>query len=372
MRGDDLCGIQVDRFFHGLFWGGRAVGSIGVKKNSDRLELMMVDLPASVALKDNNAAVPEVYSVPGDVCLGTGGIDASVDVHIAGTINNNVSVRSTNSVSVEVAVEAATVEAGEDVVVRGGIIQRGKGSIRAGRDIVAKFCEEADLFAGGNIKIAEEVMNCRVQCAGKLLTPDGIIIGGRIYAREGIEAATVGSEANVSTELFVGVFPEVLEEIERRRKALEQKRALIERVRNTVGPLMANLKRLTSSQKERATELMFQADSDEAEVAVNEVELAAMLKTARAVEVPYVNVALVIHRGTAIRIGRRTTLFTSPLRGPIRIDKRKIRSAIEFVAVNQSTGSVTVLPSVRAAPQTSVKAGERLQQKTVTSDGSSR
>ena len=115
---------------------------------------------------------------------------------------------------------------------------------------------------------------------------------------------------------------------------------------------MAYQKRLTPAQRERATELLFQADEADAEIAEAETEHGRMLEAAEAVGVPCVLVSEVVHPCVTVWIGRRTTTYREGLKGPVRIEKRRISAVGEFVAIDQVTGSLTVLPSARVTEET--------------------
>ena len=56
-----------------------------------------------------------------------------------------------------------------------------------------------------------------------------------------------------------------------------------------------------------------------------------------------------IHSGVTISIGARVTVFREELKGPVSIERRKIRYVTELVAVNMLTGSVQVLSSQKMA-----------------------
>jgi hypothetical protein len=86
-----------------------------------------------------------------------------------------------------------------------------------------------------------------------------------VQAFRGVECATLGSDAQSKVTLEVGIdaelgklYAELWPEIEKRHKH-------VQRVRTTIAPLMQNAKRLTVEQKERATELLFDAETTEAE-----------------------------------------------------------------------------------------------------------
>ncbi len=325
----------------------------GVETCDDDPLKVIASCSGRVVFEDGKLSIKEEYRVEEDVDFGTGNIDSSVDVRVPGTIRDRFKVKSEGAITVGGAIEAATVEAGGDLTIRGGILGRQSAAIHVGGNLVARFCEEADVTVAGDVKISRELMNCQVQCKGILLATYGAIIGGTIYGREGVEASSLGSDAGIRTEISIGIQPEVIFKAEQLRDSIKPKRDTIDQIRTGLQPLMAEMKRLTASQKERATELMFQADTLEAEIAEIEQQREEMLKAARATGTPYVLVSRIIHPKTFIRFGRRQTVFNELMHGPIKIEKRKIKSVTEFVAVNQLSGSIRILPSayiVMSAP----------------------
>ncbi len=325
---------------------------------SDADSMAVVANCAGKIVYDNGRlSISEVFEIKKSVDSESGNIDSPVDVHIDGTILDRSCVKSQKSISVAGAIETATVEAERDVIVRGGIIQRDEGLVSAHGDITAKFCEGARLRAEGHINITGGVVDSLIHCRQKLRVGQGAVVGGQAYARGGVEAATLGSGAGVPTEIILGIDPDVLHEVAQLREGLKSKRQAIEQIRAAVQPLMADLKRLTAPQRERATELMFQADQAEAEVTEAEDKHAGMLAAARAKETPCVLVSKAIHRGVTVRIGHRKTTFEMDVQGPIVIEKRKVDSTTEFVAIDRQSDAVTILPSKRIANGESAKAG---------------
>ncbi len=332
-----------------------------VRRSDDDATTALANCAGKVVYEEGKLSILEVFEIKKDVDFDCGSIDSSIDVHIGGTILNNFAVKSGNAISVGGAIEAATVDAQGDVIVRGGIIQHGQGSVSAGGDIIAKFCDGARLRGRGNVKVARGMIDSRIHCTEKLFV-QGVVVGGRGYAREGAEVAELGSDANVPTEIAVGVDPDVLREVDHFHKSLKKKRLAIERIRQTVQPLLAHVKHLSPAQKERATELAFEADEAEAEIAEAENEHAELLEQARAKEVPYVLVSAVVHPGVTVRIGHRETTFREDVPGPVRIEKRKVKADTEFVAIDPLSGSVTVLKSTQVVEQVPVETREPAQE----------
>ncbi|MBN2560721.1 MAG: DUF342 domain-containing protein [Phycisphaerae bacterium] len=333
-----------------------------VRLADDDPSTVVANVAGKIVYEANALSISEVFAVRGDVDFDCGNIDASIDVSITGTILDQFKVRAKKCISVRGAIQAAEVEADGDVVVRGGIIGRDKGSVRAGGRITARFAEEADLKAGGDVTIAKEIMNSRIHCEGTAFVSHGAVIGGEVYAKEGAEIAILGTETGVHTSIVVGIHPGVLAEAERMDEETKAKLKTVERIRTSVQPLMANLKRLTPEQKERATELLFTADAMADEISKTGAQRDQMVEEARATKPPVVRVSKIIHPGARIRIGRRHVVFQNELKGPVKIEKRKIESVTEFVAVSEASGSVTVLKSANVVDDKAVEdAGARMK-----------
>lgn len=316
-----------------------------VGRAEDDPNVLIAKVPGRVELARRRLTVIETVDIRGDVDFESGSINSPVDVRIGGTVQSDFEVKSAGSITVGGAIEAALVEAAGDIAVRGGIVGYHRGRVRAGGEIVAKFCNEADLQADGNISIHKEALGSRIHSKGRFICGHGSVIGGRVYAREGAEVGVLGSEAGVPTLLVVGPDPDVLAEAERieRNVAAQEKSAA--KIREIVEPLLANRKRLTPAQKERATELLYQADSMEESITSLTQRRERMLAETQPTDEPAVLISKTVHAGAAIQIGRRRTVFQGDLRGPLRIERRKVNNVTEFVAVNELSGALTVLPS---------------------------
>ena len=70
---------------------------------------------------------------------------------------------------------------------------RNDGLVTSGGDIIAKFCNEADLVCQGDIKVAAQLMNCHVRTEGKLVSEHAAVIGGQLYAKYGGDVGVLGS-----------------------------------------------------------------------------------------------------------------------------------------------------------------------------------
>ena len=298
-----------------------------------------------VVLESGKIGVREVLEISGDVDFESGNVDATSDVSIRGTVRDLFQVKSKKSMTINGAVEAAFVQAGGDVLVRGGILNRGKGKVIAKGKIAAKFCDEADLRADAGIVIAKEAINSRLHTTGKLTAERAGIIGGEVYARQGADVHTLGSEACVPTRVAVGIHLSLFKKSRKIDAETKKQQETVEKICQRVQPLLADVKRLSSEQKEQATGLLYQAQEIGTQIKAKQAQREEMLATGDSQEAPYVRVNGRICQKVVIIIDDRETHFQEETKGPVKIEKRKVDNVTEIVSVNQSTGSITTLNS---------------------------
>ncbi len=265
-----------------------------VRRSEEDASLVLANTAGKVVFENNTAKLKEIVKINGDVDYESGNIKSSTDVVITGVVLDEFEVNSTQSIFIGGAIQAAQVKAEGDVVVKGGVISRHKGAVRAGGQIALKFASESELTSGGDVAVTRELMNCRVFCGGALRVARGAVIGGEVYAKVGVEVCAIGSKAGVPTSIIVGIHPSIL------------------------------------AKEKDATER-------------NRLDLTG---AAPGCQAPYVIISKVVYPGSRIRIGRKHVVFSCELKGPVRIEKRKVKSVTEFVAVSQTSGSITVLKSI--------------------------
>ncbi len=242
------------------------------------------------------------------------------------------------------AIEAAVVEAGTDIQVSGGVAGRGQGKVTAGGQITSKFCEEANLRAGGDIVIISECINSRLHALGRLMIPSGKLVGGYAYAREGAEIEVLGNEADRATEIAIGIDPVVLATSAQTDEVVKKKREAIVKIREKIQPLMAQLKRLNPQQRERATELMYEADQMEAEILETERKKQEAIATCSPNRKVCLLVKHTVYPGVKVVLGDKMTIFRNERRGPLKVERRLVNRVEEICVVDQISGSVTTMP----------------------------
>jgi hypothetical protein len=322
----------------------------GLRTADDDPEKVVTEAPGRLVREGDTLHMDELLKIRGDVDFEVGNVDACVDVHIYGDVKPNFSVKTTKSLTIKRAVEAAELQAGGDIHVRGGLFGHESGRrIQAGGSITASICDAALLEATGDVSISREIINSTIRTNGQLLIEHGSIIGGEVYARNGVKVKHAGSNAGVATRIAVGTDGAVLYRAQQIDKEIRQSQEQAEQIRTRVQPLLANLKRLTAAQREQATELMCKADEIETAGERRASERDEMLAEAQPAGKPGVDVSGTLHPGVVLVFGLREAAVKAPIKGPVRVEERQVKGATEIAVVNEVTASVMVLPSARVA-----------------------
>ncbi|HSW45311.1 MAG TPA: FapA family protein, partial [Phycisphaerae bacterium] len=287
-----------------------------------------------VHLTRSPITVLEVVEIKGDVDFSTGNVDSPTDVFIGGTVRDSFKVRSAKTVSVTGAIEAAKVEAASDVQVSGGVAGRNQGRVTAGGNIATKFCSEATLNAKGDITISRECLNSRVYACGTLHMARGRFVGGFAYARQGARIKVLGNDSEKPTSIAVGQDPVALEEAARLDEIINKKMGACATIREKVGPLLAQLKRLTPQQREKATELLYQADEIEDQVRLHKQAKEEVLAASLPKEKATLLVTSVVYPGVKVIFGDRMAVFRKERRGPVKIERRLVDRVEEICVID--------------------------------------
>lgn len=180
--------------------------------------------------------VSDVYNVPADVDNSVGNIEYDGSVEIKGNVKSGFTVRATGDIIIHGVVENAFVESGGQIIVKQGIHGMHKGILKAHTNVMAKYIENAKVYAGGFVE-AEAILNSDVSATGEVRVKGkkGLINGGTIRAGKSIEVQYAGTEMGTFTTLEVGIDPEKKErylelkkDVNKRSKDLEDMKVIID------------------------------------------------------------------------------------------------------------------------------------------------
>ena len=177
----------------------------GVRKSDDGREFY-AEINGSIVLNGTILEVVNTYVVNGDVDYSTGNIQFNGNVVINGTVPDGFEIKADGDIIVFKIVESARLEAGRDIIVKGGVQGKGKGLISAGRDLRVEYAQNARLEAQGNIYIENFAINSYIFTTKCLIMQNkkGAVIGGEVFAQRGVDIKMLGSETGVKTTVDAG------------------------------------------------------------------------------------------------------------------------------------------------------------------------
>lgn len=203
--------------------------------SEDRLSICSM-VNGHVTLVDDKVFVSDVYEVE-NVDNSTGDIEFEGSVQVNGNVQSNFRITARGNVVINGVVEGAYVEAGGDIIIARGMNGMGKGSLKAGGNVVVKFLENTNVTADGYVN-SGSILHSKVM-AGTDIEVDGkrgFITGGHVSAANKISARTIGSDMGTSTIVEVGVNPALKQEY----MVLQKEIGEIVRVIKSSQPILAS------------------------------------------------------------------------------------------------------------------------------------
>ncbi len=265
----------------------------------------------------NSLMVTEFLEVKGNVDYATGNIRADRgSVKIRGSVSSGFVVTAPGHIAVGEVIESATVEAGGDISVRGGLLMPGGGVVRAGGSVTAQYAANARIVAGGDVLISNEITNSSIQAQGKVIAAKGkgIIQGGEIVSGAGVQANELGSELAAPTSIVISVktgenIPLIKEKNELRGRVRkiydalgkEDPRSILEKTPEAKRKAVADILRYRIQAEARMKEINVILAED----------LRQRMKALEAAHVVAVNVA---YPGVSIKFGGRVLTLAEPVK----------------------------------------------------------
>ncbi len=199
----------------------------------------IAEINGQVVMNAGKITVEPVHVINGDVNLRTGNILFLGTVLIKGNVDDGFTVKAAGNIEVMGNVGKSNLDAEGDIIVHQGIAGRNEGVVRAGRNIWAKFIENARVESGDLVVVSDGIMNCavladrKIICRGKRAS----IVGGQLKAVEEIDAKTLGSVAGGETVLEVGYDPKRKEKLASLEEKREEFGAELEDVKLNMGTI---------------------------------------------------------------------------------------------------------------------------------------
>lgn len=160
---------------------------------------------------ENKVKVSNIFMVPNDVDISTGDINYDGNVEVKGNIINGFKITATCDVIIGGTAEGVEITAGGNIILKRGIRGMGKGILKSGGNVVAKFLENTTVQSGGYV-MADAIIHSDISAKGDVIvnSKKGYVNGGTIRSETLIRVKNAGSEMGTKTNMEVGVDPTLL------------------------------------------------------------------------------------------------------------------------------------------------------------------
>ncbi len=264
-----------------------------------------------------------------NVDLATGNIDFAGTVEVKGDVQSGMKIRASGDVIIHGVLESAEVEAGNDVVVLGGIVgqmpvtavkdaaeRKAAGAhVHAHATVRARHVKNAVILAEQSVFIDEVAVQCDITAIdqvviGKEGGRKGHVLGGIVRATKGIVAECLGGPGTGETRLLIGVNPLTQQALDAMKAAIAAKTKERDDLEKLVKLLQNRTDRRDMLEKARHTleHTLYELESVTADAQALEGEL-------KEAESATVVVKHAVFPGVVIGIGRKFRRI-SDQRGP--------------------------------------------------------
>ena len=264
------------------------------------------EIDGKIEMQGDRIMVLAIHEVAGDADISTGNIDFRGDVVIHGNVENGIVINATGSITIDGTVEACTLKAGKDIILRRGMLGGNRASVKTKGNIFAKFFENTTIEAEGNIQ-ADVLMNCDVDCKGKIILSGrrASIIGGEAHAIEGFEVMNLGNDAETKTYIYAGADPDMHTRIAMLEKTIHEMRNELSKIENGIEQfkILEREKKLSYANDPRRMALLRLRIKNNATIAESETELHRLQELMSRSIGASVKVLNRVHSGVSINIG---------------------------------------------------------------------
>ncbi len=134
-----------------------------------------------------------------------GNLDFDGNVEVGHDMMENFDIRAGGNITLRGCSDSTNLRAGGDITVAEGIIGQEDVVVEAGGSIKARYINQAQVVCNGDCELNRGIFHSKVLCYGRIIMPAGVIVGGVVYAAEGMEAREVGGVSEVKTVVMAGL-----------------------------------------------------------------------------------------------------------------------------------------------------------------------
>lgn len=288
--------------------------SLELRANGDIVSLREGKLMA----KGNKLRIDSTVVITGNVDFSTGNVAFPGNVIIEKGVRDCFKVEAKGDIVVRDLVDAATLDARGSITLQQGIAAREKGTVKAGRDLAAKYMTNVRASAGRDALIVKELNNCELRVGRRLKGPTCSMIRGELVTGMACELGELGCESGGETIVTIGECIVLRDAVAHLSKLQEQLQRRVEKDKQHLEDLK-RAKSRAASYAEEVTEAQF-AYQQSAEMMKKLVKAITRVSQLFAQHTQHeLTVHGKIHPGVKVHMGKWTLEFSRALSGPVRI-----------------------------------------------------
>jgi uncharacterized protein (DUF342 family) len=150
--------------------------------------------------------VKDTLVVKGPVGYTTGNIIFPGDVYITGPVSDGFKIYSGGSVIIKQTFDVSDTITRGDLKVSGGVIGRGRGLLKVGGSLKAKFLENCRAAVRKNVAVDRAIINSRVWTLESIeMGERGLVLGAELYILKKLRTGGIGRREGKATRIHCGV-----------------------------------------------------------------------------------------------------------------------------------------------------------------------
>lgn len=297
--------------------GRKAPSPLGknVVFNEDKTQVI-ANIDGQLNMVANKVSIEQTLVINSDIDNSTGNIIFVGNVFIKGGVNSGFVVEAGGSIEVTGFVEAATIKAGGDIILRSGMNGASKGTIECAGNLTCTFLENCDIHVDGNLNTQYTVhshikVGGNIELVGKIAS----LVGGHCHAGGSLSAKTIGNLYGLKTEIVLGALPSLLirqRELSNEIPDLMTKIDSLSKIINMLSPL-EEANRLPAERVSMLENARYSIVSCKEKLEENKTELATIEEKVNEKTDGKVSCKGIIHPGTKVTIGSAKYLVDQPL-----------------------------------------------------------
>lgn len=281
-----------------------------------------------------NLSVESQLTIPGNLDYSIGDVEFCGSLRVEGDVLDGFDVNVGKDLEITGTVSAATVRAGGDLAVRGGVAGKKEAILEAHGKIDAKYLSGCKIDARGSVRVHRGIMHSEVGTSRSVRAPTGKLLGGRVVAGKTIDIGMVGSSMEIATAVIVGIDHEVYYRLRRLNRTLESIQRQMDRVERQLEELWGSESvgsQMTADRHDEYGELVRYLEDLDAEYDRRSNQFEA---TAGNLEVDHSQVIRIretLSPGVRVRIGQYECRIHREWTGPIVLRADPSSETIEFI-----------------------------------------